>query len=141
MSRTMRLCLRAGERVWINGAVVRAERKTTLEILNDAIFLLESHVLQPDETTTPLRQLYFAVQTTFIDPAAAGEARALFERWLAAALRAFTSPEILDGLLAVREQMEAGRRLDAMKTLRALFPAEDAILAADAARTPRRSAA
>ena len=34
MSRTMRLSLRAGERVWINGAVVRAERKTTLEILN-----------------------------------------------------------------------------------------------------------
>ncbi|WP_029030045.1 flagellar biosynthesis repressor FlbT [Salinarimonas rosea] len=138
MSRTMRLSLRAGERVWINGAVVRAERKTTLEILNDATFLLESHVLQPDETTTPLRQLYFAVQTTFIEPKAAGEAQALFQRWLAAALRTFASPQIIEGLLTVRDQMEAGRRLDAMKTLRALFPVEDAILAAPATR---RSAA
>lgn len=138
MSGTMRLTLRAGERVWINGAVVRAERKTTLEILNDATFLLESHVLQPEETTTPLRQIYFVVQAMFIDPAEAGKAEALFERYLAAALRTFASRDILDGLLAVRAQMQAGRKLDAMKTLRGLFPAEAAILAA---RPERRSAA
>ncbi|WP_349369502.1 flagellar biosynthesis repressor FlbT [Salinarimonas sp.] len=138
MSGTMRLTLRAGERVWINGAVVRAERKTTLEILNDATFLLESHVLQPEETTTPLRQIYFVVQAMFIDPAGAEKAALLYERYLAAALRTFASREILDGLLAVRGQMEAGRRLDAMKTLRGLFPAEEAILAA---RPERRSAA
>ncbi|GGK33132.1 flagellar biosynthesis repressor FlbT [Salinarimonas ramus] len=134
MSGTMRLTLRAGERVWINGAVVRAERKTTLEILNDATFLLESHVLQPEETTTPLRQIYFAVQTMFVDPSATETAQVLFERFLGAALRAFASPDILGGLMRVRDQMEAGRRLDAMKTLRALFPAEDAILAAASQR-------
>jgi len=130
----MRLSLKAGERVWINGAVVRAERKTTLEILNDATFLLESHVLQPDETTTPLRQIYFVVQTMFIDPAGAGTAQALFERYVASALRVFSRRDVLDGLLAVRGQVEAGRKLDALKTLRALFPAEAEILAAPARR-------
>lgn len=134
MTGTMRLSLKAGERVWINGAVVRAERKTTLEILNDATFLLESHVIQPEETTTPLRQIYFVVQAMFIDPAGVETARALFERYVVSALRVFSSPEILDGLLAVRAQVEAGRRLDALKTLRALFPAEAAILAEPARR-------
>ena len=64
--RTMHLNLRAGERVYINGAVVRADRKVSLELMNDATFLLEGHVLQPDEATTPLRQLYFAAQTMLI---------------------------------------------------------------------------
>ena len=134
MSGTMRLSLKAGERVWINGAVVRAERKTTLEILNDATFLLESHVLQPEETTTPLKQIYFVVQTMFIDPAGAETARALFERYVASALRVFSRRDVLDGLLAVRGQVEAGRKLDALKTLRVLFPAEAEILAAPSRR-------
>ena len=134
MSGTMRLSLKAGERVWINGAVVRAERKTTLEILNDATFLLESHVLQPEETTTPLKQIYFVVQTMFIDPAGAETARALFERYVASALRVFSRRDVLDGLLAVRGQVEARRKLDALKTLRVLFPAEAEILAAPSRR-------
>lgn len=142
MSRgTLRLSLRAGERVWINGAVLRAERKTTLELMNDAVFLLESHVMQPEETKTPLRQLYFVVQTLIMEPAAAQGARALCERYLTAALRAFSKPEILDALLAVRAQMEAGRHVDALKTLRATFPAEEAILAATAAAPPLRASA
>lgn len=134
MSGTMRLSLRAGERVWINGAVVRADRKTTLEILNDATFLLESHVLQPEETTTPLRQLYFAVQTAFLDPGAADAARALADRWLVSALRAFSSPQIVEGLEAVRAKLDAGRAFDALKILRGLFPVEAAILAVPADR-------
>ena len=131
MSRsTLRLTLRAGERIFVNGAVLRAERKTTLELLNDATFLLEHHVMQPEETTSPLRQLYFVIQTMFVDPAAAGQAALLYERYLAGARRAFTSAAILEGLAALECQMRADRRLDALKTLRALFPAEDAILGA-----------
>ena len=52
----MKIGLKAGERLFINGAVIRAERKTNIELLNDAVFLLEAHVLQPEEATTPLRQ-------------------------------------------------------------------------------------
>ena len=57
----MRISLRAGERIYINGAVLRAERKLTFELLNNASFLLENHIIQAEEATTPLRQLYFAL--------------------------------------------------------------------------------
>ena len=67
----MRISLRAGERVYINGAVLRASRKTTFELLNDATFLLEGHVIQPENATTPLKQLYFALQTLLIEPSSA----------------------------------------------------------------------
>lgn len=124
----MRLSLRAGEKVYINGAVLQVDRKVTLELLNDAVFLLQSHVMQPEETRTPLRQLYFTIQTMFIDPPNAPTARVLLETYLSAALRHFATPEILRGLADVRGQVEAGRNFDALKTLRALFPVEDAIL-------------
>ena len=42
----MNITLRAGERIYINGAVLRVDRKATLELLNDATFLLETHVMQ-----------------------------------------------------------------------------------------------
>ena len=66
---TLRLSLRAGERIFVNGAVMRVDRKTSLELLNDVTFLLESHVMQAADAKTPIRQLYFLVQMMLIDPA------------------------------------------------------------------------
>ena len=64
----MNITLRAGERLYINGAVIRVDRKATIELLNDVTFLLENHVMQADQATTPLRQIYFAVQVMLMDP-------------------------------------------------------------------------
>ena len=133
MSKTMRLSLRAGEKVYINGAVLQVDRKVSLELLNDVVFLMESHVMQPEETRTPLRQLYFTIQAMFVDPVNAPAARVLFDTYHASTQRHFSSPEILAGLAEVRAQIDAGRNFDALKTLRTLFPVEDAILARPAA--------
>ena len=67
----MNITLRAGERIYINGAVLRVDRKATLELMNDATFLLETHVMQAEDATTPLRQIYFVVQVMLMDPASA----------------------------------------------------------------------
>ena len=64
----MRLHLKAGEKVFINGAVLSFDQKTSVKILNDASFLLESYVMQPEQATSPLRQLYFYIQNALIDP-------------------------------------------------------------------------
>jgi flagellar protein FlbT len=91
-------------------------------------FLLEQHVISPEQTTTPLRQLYFMVQTLLIEPAAAHEARALAEASLATMLRSYNNRDILDGLLDVRELIGDGRAFEALRALSALFPIEDAVL-------------
>jgi flagellar biosynthesis repressor protein FlbT len=75
----MKVSLRPGERIFINGAVLRADRKVSIQFLNDVTFLLENHVLQPEAATTPLRQLYFIVQTMAIDPATLAMSTELFE--------------------------------------------------------------
>ena len=64
----MKISLRAGERVYINGAVLRVDRKVSLELVNDVMFLLEGQVMQASDATTALRQLYFIVQLMLMNP-------------------------------------------------------------------------
>ncbi|MCB8823470.1 flagellar biosynthesis repressor FlbT [Microvirga rosea] len=140
MSKSMHLSLKAGERIFINGAVLRVDRKVSIELLNDATFLLENHVLQVDDATTPLRQLYFVVQAILIDPGSADKALAVFKDLYAATLETFTLKEITVGLKNVAEMVDAGRPFDALKIIRGLFPIESAVLSADASDSPHRAA-
>ena len=126
---TLRITLRAGERIFVNGAVMRVDRKTHLEFLNDVTFLLESHVMQAADATTPIRQLYFIVQLMLIDPASAQQTRAAFDRTYPALMAAFTSLSIRSGLQDVAELIGRERNFDALKRLRALIPLEDELLA------------
>jgi flagellar protein FlbT len=121
----MNITLRAGERLYINGAVIRVDRKATIELLNDVTFLLENHVMQADQATTPLRQIYFAVQVMLMDPGATAAATTLSRRLMESALQAFENPMIVAGLNTIAGQIERGRNFEALKALRALFPLEE----------------
>lgn len=128
MSSVMRLSLRAGEKLYLNGAVLRLDRKASIELLNDATFLLEAHVMQPEDATTPLRQVYFIVQAMLMDPGEADMARSLFEAGYPRLMRSFENPAVLEGLEAVRSLIDGGRAFEALKKIRTLFPFEDRIL-------------
>ncbi len=78
MTPSIKIHLRPNERIYINGAVVRVDRRVSLEFLNNVTFLLETHVMQEADATTPIRQLYFVVQSIIIDPATADLAHQLF---------------------------------------------------------------
>jgi flagellar protein FlbT len=129
MSKPIQINLRPKERIYINGAVVRVDRRVTIELMNDVTFLLESHVLQPEQTTTTLRQLYFVVQSMLMDPVNAPRALEVFEEMHRATLASFTNDTVITGLCAAGGFVGAGRIFDALRTLRTLFPIEDEILA------------
>jgi len=132
----MQISLKPGERIFINGAVLRVDRKVTIELMNDVTFLLESHVLQADEATTPLRQLYFIVQTILMEPAQAETSRMVFERTHSLLMAAFENEDILDGLKAIEELVSAGKAFEALKTIRGLYRVEETILAGEEGATP-----
>ena len=69
MKNTLKITLKPGEKIYVNGAVIRTDRKVSLEFMNDVQFLLENHVMQPEAAVTPLRQLYFVVHIMLISPA------------------------------------------------------------------------
>jgi flagellar protein FlbT len=128
MKKTLRISLRAGERIYINGAVLRPDRKVSLEFLNDVAFLLESHVMHVENTTTPLRQLYFVVQTMLMDPTNASATKEIFEASYSLLIASFENETILEGLKIVGGHVRAERVYEALKIIRTLFPLEDAIL-------------
>ncbi len=131
----MLLKLRAGEKLYINGAVIKVERKATIELLNDATFLLESHVIQPEEAITPLRQLYFVLQTELMGREEAPRARKMFQTMMSDTCAAFGVGAAADGLREAAALAEAGRVFEALKAIRALYPLETGLLA-DKPRTP-----
>ncbi len=126
----MYITLRAGERFFVNGAVIRIDRKATIELLNDVTFLLESHVMQAKDATTLTRQIYFAVQIMLMDPSASATAAPLASSLIEAALGAYRAPELIGGLIGVAQSLARSRNFEAMKALRGLFPLEDRELGA-----------
>jgi flagellar protein FlbT len=128
MTSSIRISLQPGERIFINGAALRVDRRVSLEFLNGATFLLENHVLQAEDATTPLKQLYFVLQTTLMDPATATQTMSLYRQFHTASLAAFVNPTILAELKFIDGLVTSGKSFEALKALRALFPHESEIL-------------
>lgn len=136
----MKISLRAGERIYINGAVLRVDRKVSLELVNDVMFLLEGQVMQVSDATTAMRQLYFIVQHMLMNPTETGEAAALYGKHHAALLAVCENKQMLEGLAAIDELVGANRYYEALKRIRALFPVEEAILSGTATNVPFEAA-
>ena len=94
--------------------------------MNAATFLLETHVMQAQDATTPLRQIYFVVQVMLMDPASARNTSYLATSLIVKALDAFDSSKIKAGLQNVQELIGRSRYFEAMKALRAMYQLEKA---------------
>ena len=121
----MNITLRAGERLFINGAVIRIDRKASIELLNEVTFLLENHVMQAEEATTLTRQIYFAVQIMLMDPSAAASATPLARSLIESAIGVYRASDLIVGLKGVDASLLRGRNFEALKALRGLFAIED----------------
>lgn len=116
--------LKRGEKLYVNGAVLRVDRRTSLEFLNDVSFLLENHVMQADDATTPLKQLYFVAQTMLMDPANAGMTTELYKHLSHRVRVGCANEKILESLDIADKKVVEGRYFDALKFLRSAFPEE-----------------
>ncbi|EIM24911.1 flagellar biosynthesis repressor FlbT [Microvirga lotononidis] len=121
MKAKMRFSLKAGERIFINGAVLTVSQKVTLSLLNEARFLLESHVLQVTEATTPMRQLYFVVQSLLINPQEAGKVMGAFRKLHDALVEVAIDDVVKETLGKVGDLVKADRTFEALKLIRTLF--------------------
>jgi flagellar biosynthesis repressor protein FlbT len=124
MAGGLKITLRAGERIFINGGVLKVDRKVSIELMNDVIFLLEQHVMKPEETTTPLRQLYFMVQMMLMDPALHMKARTMAKESVSNLLESIRDPQLIQGLQEAGAMLENDRPFDALKKVRSLLPLE-----------------
>jgi flagellar protein FlbT len=124
MKNTLKISLKPNEKIYLNGAVISVDRKVTIELLNDVQFLLQNHVLQPGEASTPLRQLYFMLQVMLMEPAGATQARDMFRKSLPLLLASFDDPHICATLKQVDRLVGEDHVYDALKAIRGLYPLE-----------------
>ncbi|MDY1009898.1 flagellar biosynthesis repressor FlbT [Sphingomonas sp. CFBP9019] len=64
---TLRITVRDGERLVVNGAVMRAAKRCELIIENPVSILREREIMTPNAATTPARRLYLACMMAYID--------------------------------------------------------------------------
>jgi flagellar protein FlbT len=136
----MHISLRAGERIYVNGAVLRVDRKVSIELLNDATFLLEAHVMRVEDATTPLRQLYFIVQIMLMNPGDTAAARDMFDKSISLTAESFENNQIITTLKNVKQSVETNRNFEALKMIRTLLPIEAEIMTKGKTAPPTQAA-
>lgn len=126
----MQIHLKKGEKLYVNGAVIRADHRCSLEFLNNVTFLLENHVMQAEKAETPFKQVYFVVQTMLIDPDNAQITRELYWHLSACLGNTLENPKLIKGLADSDLCIKSQRYFDALKILRGLFDTESKLLSA-----------
>ncbi len=66
---TLKLTLKPGERIAINGAViVNGDRRAVLAIENQARILREKDIIRPHEADSPAKRIYLPIMMMALDP-------------------------------------------------------------------------
>jgi flagellar biosynthesis repressor protein FlbT len=123
--------LKRNEKLFINGAVIRLDRRGSIELMNDAQFMLENHVMQQEQATTPLRQLYFIAQTMLMDPENAHLTLCLFRSFAQQLKFCTVDRECVNKVSEVESLVEQDDYYNALKLLRKLFAFDDQLTRAD----------
>ena len=63
----LRITLKDGEKIIVNGAVLRSVGRTSLCVENKVTLLRGRDVMSPDDANTPAKRLYFACMMAYID--------------------------------------------------------------------------
>jgi flagellar biosynthesis repressor protein FlbT len=119
--------LKRHEKLFINGAVIRMDRRGSIELMNDAQFMLENHIMQQEQASTPLRQLYFITQTMLMDPQNAHLTLCLFRTFAGQLKRLRADQDYIKGVSEVELLIEKDDYYNGLKMLRKLFALEDEI--------------
>lgn len=136
MTQSLQFRLKSGQRIYINGAVLRVDRKVAIEFLNDVTFMLDSHVLQVEDATTPLKQLYYTVQVILMDPSTEASMRGVLARALEDVIATYQGTELRAELDKIAILLGRERYFECLKCLRNLFELEARILPGIAAAGP-----
>ena len=91
--------------------------------------------MQPEQTTTPLRQLYYVVQMMLIDPGNAENMKPTFESMCLALLASLENKQLSSQLLAIRDLVTSEKKpFVALKCIRELYPIEAEIMSGGRAK-------
>lgn len=120
------------ERVLINGAVVEnGERRSRMAIITpNANILRLRDAIHPDEVNTPVRRVCYVLQLILSGDASPEEGRHQLLRGIEQLSQVFTDHDSRAQLNNASKSVIEGQIYQALKSLRALLPREERLLAA-----------
>jgi flagellar protein FlbT len=119
------------ERVLINGAVIEnGDRRSRLAIMTPDVHILRLRdAIHPEEATTPVRRLCFALQLVLSGDNTPEKVHASLLRQIEELSQVFQDSDSRRILADASEAVIEGQHYRALKSVRGLMPREDRLLA------------
>lgn len=119
------------ERVLINGAVVEnGDRRSRLSVVTPNAHILRlKDAVHPDDATTPVRRVCYAVQLVLTGDSDPAEVRQQLLRRIEELSLVFTDHDSRKHLNAASESLLVDNHYQVLKSLKLLIPREDRLLA------------
>lgn len=126
----LKLNLKPGERVVVNGALIRnsSDSRTSIVIENKASILREKDFMRESEAITPARRLYFLCMLAYLDEAGSMAHRQAFVEWLGEVMRALQNPEAKALSAEASFELARGNYYKALSACRQLIRYENNVL-------------
>ncbi|NWK98905.1 flagellar biosynthesis repressor FlbT [Sphingobium lactosutens] len=125
---TLRISLRNGEPLIVNGAVLRSVGRTDLVVENGATILRGREVMKPEEADTPARQLYFACMMAYIDQSELQKHQDALLARLEGLMAALEAPEAKAVCIRFAQKVATGQFYPALADCRWLIGYETDVL-------------
>ncbi len=123
----LKITLKPGEKVMIAGAVITNAGSTThLLIENSVPILRKQDIMKEEDSDSPARRIYYAVQLMYLDQANLSSYHALYWKFVRLFLSAV--PSALPRVDRISDRILAGRYYQALKLARNLIRYEQNIL-------------
>lgn len=120
----LRISLRDGEKMIVNGAVMRAAGRVQISIENNAAILRGRDVMDPEEANSPARRLYFACMMAYIDEEGLAGHQDAIVSLVGGLLAALESPQAKAMCIAFAQKAATGQFYRALADCRRLIAYE-----------------
>jgi flagellar protein FlbT len=124
---TLRISLRDGEQLVVNGAVLKAHGRVVLGVESQAAILRGSDLMPASAATTPARRLYHAAVCAYIEPDNAARHHETIIKALQAAMATLDTPVAAAACAAFARKVAGGDYYRALAECRALIAMEGAL--------------
>lgn len=122
----LKLSLKPGEKFVLNGAVVQnGDRRTTLVLQNKASVLREKDIMQPEDSNTPSRRIYFPVMMMYLDGVNADRYYSEFVRRVTEFMGVISNPDVLADCVDISKHCMEREYYKALMLCRRLIEYED----------------
>ena len=137
----LKLSLKPGEKLVLNGAVItNGDKRTSVIIQNKVCLLREKDIMQPEEAVTPARRIYLPIMMMYLDPDGCEQYYNDFALRMTEFMGAITNPQALANCIEISRDVMSGAYYKALVLCRKLFDFEQELLRYDPQSVPKHAA-